>query len=157
MWVDRITPKASIKNSPFFLVYGQEAILPTHIFLSSLQFSQSVQESKCPIMQRRINTLLQLEEERQTTQNHFNKHQHIVKSGFDKKFVGEKDFNIGDLVLKWDKLNESKGKHSKFQRLLLGSFQIDQKLGLNTFKLRNLEGKLEPLPVNRQVLKSFFS
>ena len=61
LWADRITPKASIKKSPFFLVYGQEAILPTHIFLPSLQLSQSVQVAKCPIMQWRINTLLQLE------------------------------------------------------------------------------------------------
>ena len=42
LWADRITPKESIKNSPFFLVYGQEAIFPTHIFLPSLPLSQSV-------------------------------------------------------------------------------------------------------------------
>ena len=58
LWDDQITPKASIKNSPFFLVYGQEAILPTHIFLPSLELSQSVQVTECPIMQKRINTLL---------------------------------------------------------------------------------------------------
>ena len=37
--VDRVTPKATINNSPFFLVYGQDSILPTHIFLPSLQLS----------------------------------------------------------------------------------------------------------------------
>ena len=42
LWVDSITPKASIKNSPFFLVYGKEEILPTHIFFPSLQLYQSV-------------------------------------------------------------------------------------------------------------------
>jgi hypothetical protein len=29
LWANRITPKASLKNSPFFLVYSQEAILAT--------------------------------------------------------------------------------------------------------------------------------
>ena len=111
---DRITPKASIKNSHFFLVYGQEAILPTHIFLPSLQLFQYVQVAECPIMQRWINTLLQLEEECNATQKHFKKHQQIVKSWFEKKFVGKKYFNLGDLVLKWDKLNEMKDKHSMF-------------------------------------------
>ena len=43
LWDDRITPKASIKNSPFFLVYGPKTILPTHIFFPSLQLSRSVQ------------------------------------------------------------------------------------------------------------------
>ena len=80
-----------------------------------------------------------------------------MKSWFDKKFVGKKDFNVGDLVLKWDKLNESKAKHSKFQNLWLGPFPIDQKLGPSTFKLRTLEGKIEPLYINGQVLKPFFS
>ena len=128
-----------------------------HIFLPSLQLSQSMQMSECPMMQKRINTLLHLEEERHATQKHFKKHQQIVKSWFDKIFVGKKYFEIRDLVLKWDKLNETKGKHSKFQKLWLGPFQIDQKLGSSTFKLRNLEGIIKPLPVNGQVLKPFFS
>ena len=71
--------------------------------------------------------------------------------------MGKKDFDIGDLVLKWDKPNEPKGKHSKFQNLWLGPYQIDQKLGPSTFKLKTLDGKLEPLPVNGQVLKNLFS
>ena len=29
LWANRKSPKASIKKSPFFLVYGQEAIFPT--------------------------------------------------------------------------------------------------------------------------------
>jgi hypothetical protein len=29
--------------------------------------------------------------------------------------AGEKDFQVGNLVLKWDKLHEDKGKKSKFQ------------------------------------------
>ena len=39
LWDDRVTPKAVIGNSPFFLVYGREAILPPHILLPSLQLS----------------------------------------------------------------------------------------------------------------------
>lgn len=92
-----------------------------------------------------------------STQEQFHKHQRVVKSWFVKRFVRKKYFDVGDLVLKWDKLNEHKGKHNKFQKLWLGPSQIDQKLGPYTFKLRNLEGKLEPLPVKGQVLKAFFS
>ena len=32
LWADRITRKASIKNSPFFMVYGHKAKFPRHIF-----------------------------------------------------------------------------------------------------------------------------
>lgn len=89
-------------------------IFPTHIFLPSLQLSQSVQDPECPIMQCKTNVLLYLEEECQAAQKNFKKHQQVVKSRFDKRFVGKKYFNVGDLVLKWVKLNEPKGKHSKF-------------------------------------------
>jgi transposase InsO family protein len=40
--VDRVTPKTVVGNSPFFLVYGREAILPPHILLPSLQLSQKI-------------------------------------------------------------------------------------------------------------------
>ena len=49
LWTDRVTPKDAIGNSPFFLVYGREAILPPHILLPSLQLSQKVQEEECPL------------------------------------------------------------------------------------------------------------
>jgi hypothetical protein len=48
LWADRVTPKSAIGNSPFFLIYGREAILPPHILLPSLQLSQKVQEEDCP-------------------------------------------------------------------------------------------------------------
>ena len=64
LWADKVTPKASIGNSPFFLVYGREAILPPHVLLSSLQLSQKVQEEECPPLENRINASLKLEEVR---------------------------------------------------------------------------------------------
>jgi hypothetical protein len=61
LWADRVTPKVSIGNSPFFLVYRREAILLPHVLLPSLQFSQKVQEEECPPLENQINTLLKLE------------------------------------------------------------------------------------------------
>jgi hypothetical protein len=37
---DRVTSKTTIGNSPFFLVYGRESILPPNILLPSLQLSK---------------------------------------------------------------------------------------------------------------------
>jgi hypothetical protein len=48
LWDDRVTPKDIVGNSPFFLVYGREEILPPHILLPSLQLSQKAQEEDCP-------------------------------------------------------------------------------------------------------------
>lgn len=43
--------------------------------------------------------------------------QMILKEWFDHHLVGDKNFRVGKLVLKWDKLSEPKGKHIKFQHL----------------------------------------
>jgi transposase InsO family protein len=41
LWVDTVTPRNSLGTSPYFLVYGKEAILPPNIYLPSLQLSHS--------------------------------------------------------------------------------------------------------------------
>jgi hypothetical protein len=157
LWEDRVTPKKSIGNSPYFLVYGKEAILPPNIFLPSLQLAQSVQEEPCSKMKMRIDALINLEEERDKTKEKFHEHQAIIKIWFDKHSTNDKEFQVGDLVLKWDKAHEEKGKHTKFQHLWLGPFIISKKLGPSTFILQTLNGEIENLPINGQILKKYFA
>ena len=56
-------------------------------------------------MEKRIKTLLKLEEEREKSRQHFTKHQQIVKSWFDQSFSSDRELQVGDLVLKWDKVH----------------------------------------------------
>jgi hypothetical protein len=117
LWEDRVTPKDGIGNSPYFLVYGQEAILPNGLYLSSLQLALGSRGKPSPVIQQRIDTLLMLEEEREKEKSKFITHQQMVKRWFDKHKAKDKNFEVGDLVLKWDRENEPKGKHSKFQNM----------------------------------------
>jgi hypothetical protein len=153
LWDDRVMPKEAVGNSPYFLVYGQEAILPNGLYLPSLQLAQDSNEEPSSAMQQRIDTLLMLEEQREKARSKFLAHQQIVKRWFDKHKAKEKNFEVGDLVLKWDKENEPKGKHSKFQSLWLGPFQVAEKIGAGTYRLQNLRGEPDALPVNGQALK----
>ena len=68
-----------------------------------------------------------------------------------------KQFQVRDLVLKWDKASEAKGKHSKFQKLCLGPYEIVDKTGDATYRLQSLQGDLENLSVNASILKRHFS
>jgi hypothetical protein len=117
LWEYRVTPKEGIGNSPYFLVYGQEAILPNGLYLSSLQLALGSRGKPSPVIQQRIDTLLVLEEEREKEKSKFVTHQQMVKRWFDKHKAKDKNFEVGDLVLKWDRENEPKGKHSKFQNM----------------------------------------
>ena len=47
-----------------------------------------------------------------------------MKTWFDKHKSGHKEFEVGDLVLKWDRMHDEKGKHTKFQYLWIGPFHI---------------------------------
>jgi hypothetical protein len=94
-----------------------------------------------------------LEEEREKEKSKFLAHQQIVKSWFDKHKAKEKNFEVGDLVLKWDRANESKGKHSKFQNLWLEPFQVAKNIEVGMYRLHNPRGEPSTLPVNVQALK----
>ena len=64
LWVDRVTPINLMGTSPYFLVYGNEQILPTNIYLPSLHLAQSSHGLSSNFLQIRINTFLKLKEER---------------------------------------------------------------------------------------------
>eukprot|EP00253_Pinus_taeda_P022767 PITA_22767 len=157
LWADKITQKASIGSSPFKLVYGKEAVLPTNLILPSLALVQFIEESPSSSLQLRHDQILKLEEEREKAKIIHAKHQQIIKSSFDSISSGSKQFQVGDLVLKWDKAYEDKGKHTKFQKMWLGPFQICEKIGHLTFILQDLLGLRDSLPVNGLILKKFFN
>jgi hypothetical protein len=119
--------------------------------------SQKVQEEECPPLESRINALMKLEEVRTQAKYKLNQHQQLIKSWFDSSSASDRNFKVGDLVLKWDKPHEGKGEHTKFQNLWLGPFFIAEKLGPSSFRLQNLEGQLDTYPVNGQALKRYFA
>ena len=62
----------------------------------------------------------------------------MVNRWFDKHKAGKREFEISDLVLKWDHSHDEKGKHTKFHKLWIGPFQIAKKLGPSTYKFKDL-------------------
>ena len=108
--------------------------------LPSLQLSEKFQEEECSPLENWINALLKLEEVRTQAKHKLDQHQQIVKSYFDTSSSSNRNFDVGDLVLKWDKSHKGKGEHAKFQNLWLRPFVIFEKLGPSSFRLHNLEG-----------------
>ena len=100
---------------------------------------------------------MKLEKSRSKYEDRFKHQQEIVKRWFDKHKSSKKYFEVGDLVLKWDHLHDEKGKHTKFQHLWIGPFQIAEKLGLLIYKLQDLQGWEENLPINGLFLKPYFT
>jgi hypothetical protein len=108
-------------------------------------------------LESRINALPKLEEVRAQAKKKLDQHQLIVKIWFDSNSTSDRNFEVGNLVLKWDKPHEGKGEHTKFQILWLGPFLIAKKLGPNSFCLQNLEGHPNTFSMNGQALKRYFT
>ena len=58
-----------------------------------------------------------MEEEREKGKMVHNHHRQLIKSPFYSNEIKTKQFEILDLVLKWDKAHEDKVKNTKFQKL----------------------------------------
>ena len=79
-----------------------------------------------------------------------------VKSIFDKR-ENQKNFQVDDLVLRWDVRRQDRGKHDKFDNLWFGTFKVFAVLDNNTFLLENLDDNHSVGgPINGCFLKHFF-
>ena len=78
LWADRITKKASIGTSPFNLVYGREAVLPTHLLIPSLSLAQYIDEVPTAPLQLRQMEVIKLEERREQAKKTHAHHQALI-------------------------------------------------------------------------------
>jgi hypothetical protein len=155
LWADRVTTKRSIGISPFQLVYGAEAVFPSQLAIPVAKFFQDYQEEPNDMI-RRIHQLVEVQQAREQVVDRIQDQQQRIKQVFDKKAKKE-EFQLGDLVLKWDAPKQDKGKHDKFEALWIGPFRISEVFSNNTYRLRDLEGEeVFSSPVNGHFLKKCF-
>ena len=106
-------------------------------------------------MVRRIHQMVEVQKTREQVMNRAHDHQQKIKQAFDRK-VKKKEFEIGDLVFKWDAPRQDKGKHNKFDALWIGPFKISEIFSNNTYGLQDLEGEeVFNSPVNGYFLKKY--
>ena len=80
-----------------------------------------------------------------------------MKKSFDKK-VKDDDFQLGDLVLKWDARFEDKGKHGKFDHLWQRPYKISTLSGKNAYFLKDSDGnKVTSGLVNGRFIKHYLT
>jgi hypothetical protein len=155
LWADRVTTKKSLGTSPFQLVYGAEAVFPTQLALPVAKFFQDY-EGEPDHMIRRIHQIVEAQQIREQVRDAAYSHQQKIKQAFDRK-VRKKEFEIGDLVFKWDAPRQDKGKHNKFDALWIDPFKISEIFSNNTYGLQDLENEeVFNSPVNGHFLKKCF-
>jgi hypothetical protein len=137
-------------------VYGIEAIFPSQLALPVEKFFQNYQ-GEMDDMIRRIQQMVEVQQTWEQLVDKAYDHQPKIKQAFDKK-VKKEDFQLSDLVLKWDAPGQDKGNHDKFEALWIGPFKISEVFPNNTFKMKNMENEeVFGGPVNGHFLKRYSS
>jgi FtsZ-binding cell division protein ZapB len=122
LWENKLSTKKSIGTSPFQLVYGTDVVFPTSLGMPVMKYIQEENNELNPT-QRRINQQIELHQIREGLCDKAQTYQEKMKQVFGKR-VNTNDFNIGDLVLKWDFKYKDKGKHGKFDNLWKGPYKV---------------------------------
>jgi hypothetical protein len=121
-WANQISTKKSIDTSSFQMVYGTDVVLPINLVLPVIKLWQDEKEESNHVT-RRINQLIEVQQHSAEVDERLQKYQDDMKALFDRK-AKDKDFLLGDLVLKWDARNEDSKKHGKFDRIWYGPFKV---------------------------------
>ena len=91
-------------------------MFPLQLALPVARFMQESQEEPDDMI-RRINQLVELEETRNQVDQRLIEYQEKMKNVFD-QHAKDRNFQVGDLVLRWNVPRAEKGKHAKFDPLL---------------------------------------
>jgi transposase InsO family protein len=149
VWSLRTTPSRATGFTPFFLVYGAEAVLPTDLEYGSPRvksYSESTNQ------QAREDSLDQLDEAHTVALMHSTRYQHALRR-YQVWKIHRRDFDGGDLVLRLRQ--DNRGRH-KLSPPLDGPYVVVKVLKPGTYKLANEDGEELTNAWNIQHLRHFY-
>jgi hypothetical protein len=149
VWSLRTTPSRATGFSPFFLVYGAEAILPTDLEYDSPRTKAYDDRSN---QTSREDSLDQLEEARDVALLHSARYQQSLRR-YHARMVRPQGFQVGDLVLR---LRQDARGHHKLTPPWEGMFIIAKILKPGTYKMANDQGEVYNNAWNIQQLRRFY-
>jgi hypothetical protein len=135
VWSLRTTPSRATGFSPFFLVYGAEAVLPTDLEYGSPRTRSYGDQTN---QTSREDSLDQLEEARDVALLHSARYQQSLRR-YHARGVRPRDLQVGDLVL-WLR-QDAQGRH-KLTPPWERPFIIAKILKPGTYKLTNNQGEV---------------
>lgn len=153
LWAYRTSVRNATGFTPFQLVYGLEAVLPTQCEISSLKLTIDLLPGTSE-EEARFLELIQLDETRRDAALANEAHKKRVKAQFDKN-VKPRVFSEGDLVLLYDQESDKLGA-GKFKSLWMGPYVVKRVLAKGAYELMDYDGIPLAQPRNRLCLKHYY-
>lgn len=156
LWTYKTSVRTPAGTTPFFLVYGCEAILPLEVEIPSLRVTLrdilSDEDYRVACLEK-----LELLEEHQCVAHEYIKvYQNRLSRYYNKK-VKPRVFQVGDLVL-WEnpKNRAAREKKGKWEANWIGPYIIIESFGTGTYRLLDCDGTDIAEPINSIHLKRFY-
>ena len=134
VWGLRTQPCKPTGQTPYFLVYGSEAILPADIMWNSPTVEHYDEEAAEEVRRLDIDSL---EEARSTALIQSARYLEGLRRYHDRN-VKERSFNVGDLILR--RIQDTKGLH-KLSSPWEGPYVVSAVTGPGTYRLQTLSGE----------------
>jgi hypothetical protein len=149
VWSLRTTPSRATGFTPFFLVYGAEAVLPTDLEYRSPKVKDYDESAN---QRAREDSLDQLDEARTMALMHSARYQRALRR-YQARKIWRRDFDEGDLVLRLRQDNRVRHKLSPPSE---GPYVVIKVLKPDTYKLANKDGEELTNTWNIQQLRRFY-
>lgn len=141
----RTSKQSTTKISPFYLTYGREAKLPID------DLTQNEEQ-----LSDRINKLVnELPHDRESTRQRIDQQQAKQKLHHDQQIKRHRSFQIGDKVLLY-KAEKAKQWSGKLDEKWKGPYYIHAVLQNESYKIRDMQGKVLKAPFNGSLLKPYY-
>ena len=135
----RTTYKRSTSQTPFKMVYGQEAIVPLYFKKQTLQIPQVLQLNTTNAKQERLFHLQKLEEYRINSIHQKEVQKQQQKAWHDRN-LRNKNISIVGLILLYD--SKIKGKPRKLEITYLGPYSVEEINTNGSVTLKTLQGQV---------------
>ncbi|MCO5580258.1 hypothetical protein L7F22_034124 [Adiantum nelumboides] len=155
IWAYRTTYRDATQFTPFHLVYGQEALQPIELNISTIKLTGRHEQSNDEAWIDRLLNLVELEWKREAAYHCYEKKALQLK---DKLNEGIKDKEIKEksLVLRYNNDLDNRFD-AKFERRWEGPFIVKKAFTGGYYQLMDLNGKEHPRKVNGYRLKPYLS
>src|SRR5436190_1451732 len=144
----RTIKHSTTKHTPFYMLYGREAILPIDEMDEELT-QGNIEEG----ILKRIYEIINLEEKHEEVLGIIERSQDKQKERHDKK-IKEVRFLIGNEVLLKDAAKEKQWS-GKLTPKWKGPYEIHEEIGKNAYKLKDQNGRILKMPTNVKQLKGY--
>ena len=144
----RTNKHGTTEQTPFYLMYGREALLPT-----DKEISTGKEDYETNMMNRRFQ-ILKLEENQVKTMELIKNKQEKMKLRHDKKIRKIVKFEVGQKVLLKDAAKDKQWS-GKLRKKWKGPYEINKCLGNGAYILKDSEGKILKNSYNIKNLKKY--